>query len=106
MDIGAPSVRAIAPIGKQWINGSTLRVRFIGGTEQQRDHVIRVTQQWEYFANLRFDFQGAPDADIRIAFDENDGSWSYIGTDWIVPSLNRNFTQTSSHQRKEESGNE
>ena len=28
--------RAIMPIGKRWMNGSTLRVRFIGGTTAQQ----------------------------------------------------------------------
>ena len=28
--------RAIAPIGKTWMNGSTLRVKFLGGTAAQR----------------------------------------------------------------------
>ena len=30
------STRAIMPIGKLWMNGSTLRVRFIGGTTTQQ----------------------------------------------------------------------
>ena len=29
-------VRAISPIGKAWMNGSTLRVRFMGGTPARR----------------------------------------------------------------------
>ena len=29
-------VRAISPIGKTWMNGSTLRVRFIGGTAAEQ----------------------------------------------------------------------
>lgn len=28
-----------------------------------------------------FVFGNAPDADIRISFDQNDGAWSYVGTD-------------------------
>lgn len=74
-------VRAIMPIGKLWINGSTLRVRFMGGSTAQRDTAKEQAQWWTQFANLKFDFNNAPDAEIRISFDENDGAWSYIGTD-------------------------
>jgi hypothetical protein len=73
--------RALAPIGKTWMNGSTLRVRFIGGTAEQRALVKTQAGWWTQHANLRFDFNDAPSAEIRISFDENDGAWSYVGTD-------------------------
>jgi len=72
--------RAINPIGTQWTNGSALKVRFIGGTAEQHAVVKRFAPQWTEFANLRFEFDGAADAPIRIAF-ADDGAWSYIGTD-------------------------
>jgi len=80
MSIDAGRTRAISPIGKLWINGSTLRIRFLGGTQQQHDMVRRYAPQWTQHANLNFDFGNAADAEIRIAF-EDDGAWSYIGTD-------------------------
>jgi hypothetical protein len=73
--------RAIMPIGKRWMNGSTLRVRFLGGTPQQQATAKEQALWWTAFANLQFDFNNAQDAEIRIAFDPNDGAWSYIGTD-------------------------
>jgi Astacin (Peptidase family M12A)/Bacterial pre-peptidase C-terminal domain len=75
------STRAIMPIGKLWMNGSTLRVRFIGGTAAQQAKAKEQAQWWTAFANLKFDFNNAPDAEIRISFDPNDGAWSYVGTD-------------------------
>ena len=36
---------------------------------------------WSAVANLKFDFGNAPDAEIRITFDPNDGAWSTVGTD-------------------------
>ncbi|MEO8804861.1 MAG: pre-peptidase C-terminal domain-containing protein [Burkholderiaceae bacterium] len=75
------STRAIMPIGKLWMNGSTLRVRFIGGTAPQQAKAKEQAQWWSAFANLKFDFNNAPDAEIRISFDPDDGAWSYIGTD-------------------------
>lgn len=74
-------VRAIAPKGKSWINGSTLRVRFMQGTAAEQDTARAQAAWWSAVANLKFDFGNAPDAEIRITFDQNDGAWSTIGTD-------------------------
>jgi hypothetical protein len=73
--------RAVMPIGKLWMNGSTLRVRFLGGTPAQHAKVKEQAQWWSDCANLHFDFNDAPDAEIRIAFDPTAGAWSYVGTD-------------------------
>jgi hypothetical protein len=56
-------------------------VRFIGGTAAQQAKAKEQAQWWTAFANLKFDFNNAADAEIRISFDPNDGAWSYIGTD-------------------------
>lgn len=74
-------VRGISPIGKTWMNGSMLHVRFMGGTPQQKKLVKEQAGWWTEHANLSFVFDDSPNAEIRIAFDENDGAWSYIGTD-------------------------
>jgi hypothetical protein len=74
-------MRAIMPRGKNWPNGSKLRVRFINATEQQRAIVKQFAPTWCDFANLSLAFDDSPQAEIRISFDPNDGSWSYIGTD-------------------------
>lgn len=74
-------MRAISPIGKAWMNGTTLHVRFIGGTAQQRAVAKEQAGWWTAVANLKFAFDDAPNAEIRIAFDPNDGAWSYVGTD-------------------------
>ena len=73
--------RAIIQIGKLWMNGSTLRVRFIGGTATQQAKAKKQALWWSEFANLKFDFNNAPDAEIRVTFDADDGAWSYVGTD-------------------------
>ena len=80
MSLGQGRTRALTPIGKLWINGSTLRVRFLGGTEAQHSQVRKHAPQWMQHANLKLEFNNAADAEIRIAF-EDDGAWSYIGTD-------------------------
>ena len=73
--------RAVLEFRKMWINGSTLRVRFMGGTAAQRASVREQAQRWTEHANLTFEFSDAADAEIRITFDPDDGAWSYIGTD-------------------------
>ena len=73
--------RAISPIGKTWMNGSTLHVRFIGGTAAEQAVAREQAGWWEKVANLKFAFDNASGAEIRISFDKSDGAWSYIGTD-------------------------
>lgn len=80
--------RAIAPIGKTWPNGSRLKVRFLGGTEAQRQTARSQAAWWSDVANIGFDFGTASNAELRIAFDSNDGAWSYIGTDCSQIPLN------------------
>lgn len=99
------STRAIMPIGKVWMNGSTLRVRFLGGTSAQQAKAREQALWWTQFANLIFDFNNAPDAEIRIAFDPSDGAWSYIGTDnrsipLNQPTMNLGFMDggTAAHE--------
>jgi hypothetical protein len=74
-------IPAISPRQKLWKSGSTLRVRFIGGTPAQQARTKEQAFWWTPFANLRFDFDNAPDAEIRIAFNADECAWSYIGTD-------------------------
>ncbi len=73
--------RAVSPIGKTWMNGSSLQVRFIGGSPAERAIAQAQAGWWSAVANLTFIFGDAPNADIRISFDADDGAWSYIGTD-------------------------
>jgi Astacin (Peptidase family M12A)/Bacterial pre-peptidase C-terminal domain len=97
--------RAIAPIGKTWMNGSTLHVRFMGGSASEQATVREQAGWWGQVANLKFDFNSASNAEIRIAFDTSDGAWSYIGTDCRSipvnqPTMNLGFLDggTTAHE--------
>lgn len=81
--------RAIAVRGSTWVNGSTLKVRFMGGNANQKAVAREQAAWWEAVCNLRFEFGNAPNADIRITFDANDGAWSMIGTDARSVPLNQ-----------------
>lgn len=97
--------RAIFEFRKMWINGLKLRVRFMGGTPEQQAIAKEQALWWTEHANLTFDFNNAPDAEIRIAFDPSDGAWSYIGTDCLgipqnQPTMNLGFLDggTAAHE--------
>lgn len=80
IDLRSGPTRAAFQIPKLWPNGSTLRVRFLGGTSTQQDMVKQFCVQWTAKANLKFEFTNSTNAQIRIAFND-DGAWSYIGKD-------------------------
>lgn len=88
--------RALVEYRKLWINGSTLRVQWRGGSAAQRASAREQALRWTEHANLRFVFDAGPEAEIRVAFDETDGAWSYVGTDArsipaSMPTLNLGF---------------
>ncbi|HKO97287.1 MAG TPA: M12 family metallopeptidase [Pyrinomonadaceae bacterium] len=78
---GGNVLRAVFEFRKMWINGSKLRVKFMGGSAAKQAIAKEQAKWWSQHANLTFEFIDVPDAEIRIAFDTNDGAWSYIGTD-------------------------
>lgn len=99
------ALRAIFPIKQMWVNGSELRVRFMGGTPAQQRLAEEQAEWWTPHANLKFLFNNAPDAQIRVAFDPNDGAWSYVGTDCLgippdQPTMNLGFLDggTAAHE--------
>jgi hypothetical protein len=70
--------------GKKWkTNGQTLRVRFLDGSPTQRAKTQEKAQEWTSFENVRFDWNGGADAELRISFKADPGSWSAVGTDCL-----------------------
>jgi serralysin len=68
--------------GARWNSGDQIRVRFLEGEESLRQRVRAVAERWTApnMANLTLQFVDSGDAEIRIAFQQGDGSWSYLGT--------------------------
>jgi hypothetical protein len=100
-----PRAKAVLFFRKLWVNGSTLRLRFLGGTEAQQRLALEQARWWSDTANLRFVPSDATDAEIRVSFDSTDGAWSYIGTDCRSiptnqPTMNLGFQDggTSAHE--------
>ncbi|HEV8322608.1 MAG TPA: hypothetical protein VG389_13410 [Myxococcota bacterium] len=70
--------------GKKWrAKGETLRVRFMDGSKTQRAKVRKQAEEWLSYANVKFNWKGGAQAEIRISFEADDGSWSAVGTDCL-----------------------
>lgn len=69
--------------GKMWGNGKKLRVRFLDGSVTQRTRVTQHAKEWSKYANVTLNFGSAANAEIRVSFCADDGSWSAIGTDCL-----------------------
>lgn len=63
-----------------WLPGSRLRVRFLDGDPILQRRVLRMAQIWTAYANVSFEPSEDADAEVRVGFDEHEGSWSYEGT--------------------------
>lgn len=72
--------RAAVLKAAMWDQGAQISVRFLEGSAALKKRVMDVAKEWEKVANLKFDFRSSGPTDLRIAFVQGDGSWSYLGT--------------------------
>jgi len=73
----------------KWAKGQTITISFINGTEIQKQKTIKFASIWLQYANLKFSWTDSSDSMIRIGFQLDKGSWSYIGTDCLTIPTNR-----------------
>lgn len=71
---------------KKWTDGYNLRCRFLDGDDFQRGKVQEKAQIWQQYANISINFVDDADAEVRISFQADSGSWSAIGNDCLVSS--------------------
>ena len=66
----------------KWQPGTQIKVRFVEGDPalQERVRTVATERTGPNMANLKLQFVTHGDADIRVAFREGNGSWSYLGT--------------------------
>lgn len=66
----------------RWNPGDQIRVRFVEGAPELQQRVRQVAERWTGpdMAALSFSFVEEGDSEIRIAFQQGAGSWSYLGT--------------------------
>ena len=62
-----------------WTPGTTVTVRFMGGSAALRTRVMRYAREWTEHANLKLGVVRTGRADIRIGFTQNGSSWSMVG---------------------------
>ncbi len=76
-------LRAIRVMRSTWVNGTLLHYWFDGGPEPQRQAVRNAFLEWKGLGiGLEFvEVIDRSEAEVRIAFDQADGSWSYVGRD-------------------------
>lgn len=74
---------------KKWAPGRVLRVRFMDGQSSIQARVREMAVDWMNYANIEFAFGNDPDAEIRISFTADTGSWSFMGTDNLSIPKNR-----------------
>lgn len=96
-----------------WENGRTITVGFVApaaGTTVQQNKVKEVVKEWEKVANLKFNFiPVGRDATIRVSFQRNAGSWSYVGKGTLSirkpqPTLNLGWVFSGATTTDEEKG--
>jgi len=102
MGVSADQLSAIVRGRSKWLNGSVLHYYFFGGADgsspawavpdSQRAAVRQAFTTWKDLGiGLVFrEVTNASEAEIRIGFDQDDGSWSYVGRDVLgIPQNER-----------------
>lgn len=74
--------RAVGSFGRYWPGKQpVLTVRFLNKNATREAHFRQAALEWEKSCGLKFTYVTSGKADIRVRFDDGNGSWSYIGTD-------------------------
>jgi hypothetical protein len=99
-------LEGVAQRGKLWNAGTVLRVRFLGGEPQLQARVLKAARAW-LVEGVRLDIVAAARGEkpqIRIAFDEKDGSWSAVGNDSLThhpsqPTMNLGWARLDTAEK-------
>lgn len=79
-EIDPSSIGAAGRSDLFWKGKNTIQVRFLDGSSSLRTQVRYYARQWSKYANIRFVFVESGPSDIRVSFNPDGSSWSYIGT--------------------------
>jgi len=105
-ELAVGRLRAIRLIRAKWVNGTVLHYCFLDGPEPQRQAVRDAFTEWKDLG-IGLEFMEVTDrseAEVRIAFDQSDGSWSYVGRDVLgipiaEPTMNFGWDLTDDYGR-------
>ena len=99
-DVSNNRARLIRVAEKKWVNGTVLHYyfiddnpRLIAANDAQKEVVKKAFDLWSN-VNIGIKFKqvfSSEDAEIKIGFDQNDGSWSYVGRDILGKEHTMNF---------------
>ncbi|MCZ2404608.1 hypothetical protein IV498_15830 [Paenarthrobacter sp. Z7-10] len=95
-DLAPNRARLIRLLASKWVNGTLLHYWFLDGPEPQRQAVRNAFKEWKDLPiGLEFtEVTDRSEAEVRIGFDQADGSWSYVGRDVLgiaATELTMNF---------------
>jgi hypothetical protein len=111
--VTGPRLEAILSNARQWANGTRLHVFYYQGSgrlagKAEDVEVMRwAFEQWKALG-IGLEFEEVTDiarAELRIAFQQGDGSWSYVGRDVLrfprpdEPTMNLGWPLTTPHGR-------
>ncbi|MBF0624047.1 MAG: matrixin family metalloprotease [Magnetococcales bacterium] len=88
-DVNPRRAGLIRAIGSKWVNGTQLTYGFLQNTTDAEKNVVRnAFNTWQSLCGLTFqESTDARQAMVRITFDRNDGSWSYVGRDILNTAI-------------------
>lgn len=99
--------KGVADKTKTWTNDAVLKVRFLQGDEKLHSRVLDTARSWLVSGvKLRFEAaQPRETAHIRIDFNPERGSWSYIGTDALAihpsqPTMNLGWAKLETPEQE------
>lgn len=97
-EVSSHRARLIRNIEKKWVNGTVLHYYFfeeppLGADNAQKDVVRGAFDKWmDVSIGIKFQEVSSPeDAEIKIGFDQDDGSWSYVGRQILKYEQTMNF---------------
>lgn len=73
--------QGVFDFNNKWTPGITISVSFVDGSDWQKSEVKQYAPIWCQYANVKFNFLDNGTGDVRISFDPNKGSYSFIGVD-------------------------
>lgn len=97
-EVSSNRARLIRTAEKKWVNGTVLHYCFLDkaglqADDNQKNVVRRGFETWiNVGIGIKFvEVSTLADAEIKIGFDQNDGSWSYVGRDILGKEHTMNF---------------
>ena len=105
-DLSPRRERLIRALRLKWVNGTVLHYWFLDAPGPQKEAVRKAFQEWKDLGiGLEFaETNDRSEAEVRVGFDQSDGSWSYVGRDILginanEPTMNYGWDLTDDYGR-------